>query len=105
MSRERLRVARWAVGAALVAATAVIAGALVVPGLRWTDGERALTAEKDVPPMLARHLDKVKETLPGFESSEGPGSAAEANFAQRAFPDSDIPVTYAIATPHSGTVA
>jgi len=92
MSRERLRVARWAVGAALVAATAVIAGALVVPGLRWTDGERALTAEKDVPPMLARHLDKVKETLPGFESSEGPGSAAEANFAQRAFPDSDIPL-------------
>ena len=50
-------------------------------------------AEKDMPPALARHLERLK-ALPGNggESVEGPSSAAEASFLQRAFPDADIPL-------------
>ncbi|HXB57528.1 MAG TPA: sialidase family protein [Vicinamibacteria bacterium] len=45
-----------------------------------------------MPAALARHLERLK-ALPsnGGESPEGPGSAAEAAFLQRAFPDADIP--------------
>jgi hypothetical protein len=49
---------------------------------------RRATAETDLPPALARHLERL-EALPGFE---GPGSAAEAAFWQRAFPEADIPL-------------
>jgi hypothetical protein len=50
-------------------------------------------AENDMPPALARHLERLK-ALPGNggESLEGPSSAAEASFLQRAFPDADIPL-------------
>ena len=56
--------------------------------------EKAAEAEGNLPPALGRHLEQLKQALPGTggESSEGPGSAAELAFFQRAFPDRDIPL-------------
>lgn len=49
--------------------------------------------ENDLPPALARHLERLKALLGnGGESLDGPSSAAEASFQQRAFPDEDIPL-------------
>lgn len=59
------------------------------------DKERAeQAAEGGMPTALAHHLEQLKQALPGTggESSEGPGSAAELAFFQRAFPDADIPL-------------
>jgi hypothetical protein len=58
-------------------------------------GERGATAaEAETPPALAKHLQELKQAIPGGggESEEGPGSAAEAAFMQRAFPESTISV-------------
>ncbi len=50
--------------------------------------------EGNLPPALNRHLEQLKQALPGTggESAEGPGSADELAFFQRAYPDADIPL-------------
>lgn len=56
--------------------------------------ESKTAREADLPPALARHLEKRFETIPGNggESANGPGGAADQAFMNRAFPDTDIPV-------------
>jgi hypothetical protein len=46
------------------------------------------------PGILREHLTKLKQALPpgGPDSIEGPGSAGDGGFLQRAYPDSDIPL-------------
>ncbi len=55
--------------------------------------EQASRTDHGMPPALAAHLERF-EALPANmgESSEGPGAAAEANFEQRAYPGTDIPL-------------
>src|SRR5690242_2235151 len=58
------------------------------------ENESKTSREADLPPALARHLEKRFETIPGNggESANGPGGAGDQAFMNRAFPDSDIPV-------------
>ena len=83
------------VSAALLAVGAAVPVALTSRAGPSEAGGRAQreVAENDMPPALARHLERLK-ALPGNggESLEGPSSAAEASFLQRAFPDADIPL-------------
>jgi hypothetical protein len=48
--------------------------------------------EQNMPPALGRHLEALQRTIPGNggEGIEGPGSAGEAAFLQRAYPASTI---------------
>ncbi|HZR31700.1 MAG TPA: hypothetical protein VFA76_07590 [Terriglobales bacterium] len=58
-------------------------------------GKQLPVNEEGMPIALSRHLEKLKEAIPGNggESRGGPGSAAEAAFLQRAYPEHDIPVS------------
>jgi len=82
------------VSAALLAVGAAVPVALTSrPGPPARGPAQREVAENDMPPALARHLERLK-ALPanGGEALDGPSSAAEASFLQRAFPDSDIPL-------------
>jgi hypothetical protein len=80
---------RWLIAAGVLVATLAVAGGATVskqaaPAFTPADGE--------LPTGLARHIEQVKGALPGSEgmSEEGPGSAAEAEFRERAYPDTTI---------------
>jgi Arc-like DNA binding dprotein len=89
MSRRRKQ-GLAAAAVVLLAAAAVVAG-IVITGSPMAEGEEA---EQEVPTALGRHLDKLKEAVPGNQgmANEGPASAADAAFAQRAYPDGTISV-------------
>ncbi len=72
----------------------VLVLALAVAQLVSFENEEQLAQEDNLPPALGRHLEKLRQAIPGNggEPSEGPDSAADQAFFQRAFPDSDIPV-------------
>ena len=76
----------------LIAAVAL--GTALVSGAVRGSGDVEAKAEPEFPTALGRHIEKLKEALPGNggESAEGPGSAAEEAFLQRAYPDTDIPL-------------
>jgi hypothetical protein len=82
---------RWLAAAGVLAAIA-IAGAAFIPGGGGSSAAPPLELEGEMPTALAQHLAKFKQALPGYQgmSEEGPGSAADAAFAQRAYPDSTI---------------
>jgi len=50
--------------------------------------------EPEFPASLGKHLEKLKEAIPGKggESAEGPGSSADAAFAERAYPGDSVSV-------------
>ncbi len=77
----------------LASCVTVLVGTLVT-ALFMREWEEAAGGEGNLPPALSRHLEQLKQALPGTggESSEGPGSADELAFFQRAFPDQDIPL-------------
>jgi hypothetical protein len=80
------------VSAALLAVSTAVPVAMTTrSGSGDTRGHEV--AERNLPPALARYLERLK-ALPGNggESLEGPSSAAEASFLQRALPDGDIPL-------------
>jgi hypothetical protein len=56
---------------------------------------RVRPTEKDMPSRLARHLERLREALPGTGglAAEGPASFADEQFLQRAYPGDDIPLT------------
>src|SRR5262245_39074271 len=56
--------------------------------------EEAEKAEPEFPPALGRHLERLKEAVPGNggESQEGPWSGAEAEFLARAYPGDTISI-------------
>jgi hypothetical protein len=72
----------------LAAAAALVAGRMTsgtsAQAVRVGDGEGSTA--------LARHLDQLKQSVPGNQgmAKEGPASAAEAAFVQRAYPDDTI---------------
>ncbi len=75
---------------------AVIATATGIVGIHLAGAPAAPTpavGEGEMPPALARHLDRLK-ALPGNQgmSLEGPGSAAEAAYFARAYPADAISV-------------
>jgi hypothetical protein len=83
MTRRRRR--RLAAGVALLAAVAAVAAG----GLLSGSGSTSMAREADeLPTALAGHLDKLRQTVPGNQgmSEEGPASAAEAEFLERAYP-------------------
>ena len=89
MTRRRRQILAAISVAVLATATGVVAihlsGAPAAPAGSVGDGE--------MPPALGRHLERLK-ALPGNQgmSSEGPGSAADAAFRERAYPADTITV-------------
>ena len=92
MTRRRRR--RLAVGAVLLAVVvAVVAG-----GRLAADGTAPQArSEGEFPTALAGHLAKLSQTTPGNQgmANEGPASAAEAAFLQRAYPAETISLAQA----------
>jgi hypothetical protein len=84
---------RWLVVAGVLAAALAVAGAVAI--LRGSGSAEAAPASKEeLPTALAGHIDKLKQSLPGLAgmSKEGPGTAADAEFSERAYPDTTISV-------------
>src|SRR5262245_34139988 len=49
--------------------------------------------ERNLPPALGRHLEKLSQAIPGQGGeAEGPGSAGTEKFLAMAYPDTDIPL-------------
>jgi hypothetical protein len=78
-----------ALAAALLVVAAVVA-ASIGSGSSVAKGVNA--GEHELPTALSGHLDKLRQTVPGNQgmAEEGPASAAEAAFLQRAYPDNTI---------------
>ena len=87
MTRRRARMLIVALAAIVLVTTAVIYGALTASG---TSAQPASGGE--VPGALAAHLEQLRQAVPGNGgmAEEGPASAAEAAFVQRAYPDDTI---------------
>jgi hypothetical protein len=92
MPRKRLRFAVWPAVAALATGGAVVTAVSSKSMSSGRHGPGRLALENGMPGALARHLERLK-ALPGNggEALGGPGSAADAAFQNRAFPDTDIP--------------
>ena len=91
MSKMRLRLGLAGLGALVLVAVAAIMGA-------FSGGSsQALRVEAgEGPPALARHLATLKQASQGNAGmQEGPGSAADADFQERAYPDTTISVAEA----------
>src|SRR3989442_6118689 len=93
MVLRRLRSKLLVTGAVLLMVTT--AAVFMLSEWERERAEKAAEAVGILPPALGRHVEQLKEALPGpgGESSEGPSSAAELAFFQLAFPDSDIPLS------------
>src|SRR4030095_13800218 len=75
---------------ALVFATS-IAVALALPKIIHELEEEEALGEAEFPTALARHVEKLREAVPGLEE-EGRGRGAEAEFIKRAYPADTISV-------------
>ena len=83
---------RQSIVAATVAAVAVT-GVAVGINQAGTEPAAPSVAGEGAPGALGAHLEKLRRAAPGgAEILEGPGSAAEAAFRERAYPDSTISV-------------
>jgi hypothetical protein len=75
---------------AVIVCVAIIAGAMFY---FIEEEERAKGIEPEFPVALGKHIEKLHEAVPGLEESrEGPASAAEAAFIERAYPAETISV-------------
>jgi Arc-like DNA binding domain len=87
MQRRTLR--RWSWGAGVLAATLIVGfSAFVLNGA----APAGPAVEAEMPGALAAHMAELKQAVPGNQgmSNDGPGGAADAAYAQRAFPDTTI---------------
>ena len=76
----------------LVVALAAVA-ALLAAATRGGDGaQTARIISGEEPTALARHLETLAATRPDYMENEGPASAAEEAFMQRAYPEDTISV-------------
>jgi hypothetical protein len=77
--------------------TVILLGLGTVVAVQWWREEREEEQEAggDLPPALERHLEKLREAVPGNggEPGEGPGSSADAEFLKRAYPGDTIALT------------
>jgi hypothetical protein len=89
---RRRTVWRWSAAAGVLAsATAVAVAAVALNGA----APAAPVGEAEMPTALAAHLAKLKQAAPPGNagmSNEGPGGAADAWFAARAYPDTTVSV-------------
>jgi hypothetical protein len=95
MSPHRVRVSFWVISGALVTSTATLLALVVapVPTPRSSNAHQALLG-KGSSPALTHHLERLKQSIPGNGGeSEGPDSAAEEAFMQRAYPADTISVS------------
>jgi hypothetical protein len=92
LEEAMMRRKRFAILSGILALLLIMASA----GYVWYEREmeEAEQAEPEFPPALGRHLERLKEAVPGNggESNEGPWSAAEAEFLARAYPSDTISV-------------
>src|SRR5262245_16585592 len=59
----------------------------------WTEMRDGLKTEDEMPPALGRHIEKLREAIPGLGGeSEGPGGGDVEKSMAMAYPDSDIPL-------------
>jgi hypothetical protein len=86
---------RWRLLVALIAVGAFLAALSVFAVGKITGTDRSGAAEAEFPVALGRHLETLKEAVPGNQgmAREGPASAAEAEFMQRAYPGDTIGLT------------
>ena len=87
MKRRTLR--RWSIAAGVLASAMIVGfSALVLNGATPAGSE----VEAELPGATAAHLTDLKQAAPGNQgmSNDGPGGAADAAFAQRAFPETTI---------------
>ena len=73
---------------------AVALGTALVSGVVRGSGDAQANAEAEFPTALGRHLATLKEALPGNQgmAEDGPSSAAEGEFLERAYPADTISV-------------
>jgi hypothetical protein len=89
MKRRRVRYALAGLTLAVLVAAAAIAAVLMT----GSSSEAKDPGEAEMPTALAGHLEQLKEASPGgTHEKEGPASAAEAEFMERAYPDTTISV-------------
>ncbi|MFU8850320.1 exo-alpha-sialidase [Micromonospora sp. SL1-18] len=79
--------------AGIVVAVLAISSGVVATYWAGESEEYEVEAE-EMPGALGRHLEKLREAIPGQQgmSEEGPGSGADAAFAERAYPAETITV-------------
>ena len=91
MTRRRKRLALSGLSALIL-----VAGATALAVLTTSGGAgQAAEGEAETPTALAAHLAQLKQAMPGNPglAEEGPGSAAGAEYAKRAYPDDVISVS------------
>lgn len=83
-----------AAGVAVVVAAAAFPVTSLLRSSPANRGEDETAVQDGMPPALARHLEQLREALPGNggESREGPGGADADKIQALAFPDTDIPL-------------
>jgi hypothetical protein len=89
---QRRLMTRWSLAAGVLVVALAAAGAAMV--IRAGSSAAEPEAQEELPSALAGHLEKLREAVPGNEgmAEEGPGSAAEAEFVERAYPADTISV-------------
>src|SRR5688572_19375207 len=89
MTRRRVRLALVGLAALVLVASAAVVAALTAPE---TAGQAMRAEAGEVPTALAGHLEQLRRSVPGNDgmAEEGPASAAEAEFLERAYPDDTI---------------
>jgi hypothetical protein len=96
VSSKRFALFRMVIGLLLIAA--VVGTAIsqqFAPSAELTGSSNDAAVAEEGPVALARHLEELKEAVPGNggESTEGPGFAADYEFMKRAYPESSIPLS------------
>jgi hypothetical protein len=89
MRGSRIRLVLAAAAVLVLAIVATLLAAATGPG---SSRQSARIGAGEKPTALARHLESLAATSPGLERGEGPASAAEAEFMQRAYPSDTISV-------------
>lgn len=91
--------------AGIALALSALLGAGVVAGVAMTGSAvpapaQAAVGDGEGPAALSRHMEKLRQAVPGNggESREGPGSAADDDFAAKAYPAKTISVAKAEAS-------
>jgi len=75
-----------------IAASNMTSSVSDLPAQKADHENESAPGESDRPPALARHLEKLMQTIPGNGGEGGSGSAADWRFMTRAYPDVDISV-------------
>ena len=84
----------WILATALTGMTAALLVAAGSSARSPMHSTTALRLEDGKPPALGRHIERLMEAAPVNQLVEGPGSADDFAFAQRAYPDTDIPLAH-----------